>query len=256
MTTTTNNDINSTGGNGTGGTFTSNSYNEDDNENYYDSTSSSSGPILVRPNHVPDDLICSICHSVPIQPIVLQPCEHLYCSYCIHQSFIHVGKQCPIDRINCTTEQILPLRENTLAYRLWCSIQVQCTETMNGCNCTWSGSVLDYAKSHRYKCQLNERLIIKRQQQQQQQQQKDNNDKIGSTNESSENTTTGTSDEEMQKQIYELVYDNNQLKVKIEQLANQIREMNRIESEREQDDVESGPFDLAYYGNSDDPGAY
>ena len=61
-------------------------------------------PVALYQDHVPDDLICSICMTLTAEPL-LTPCDHIFCRTCIHQA---LGNQsiCPIDRRPCTHGQL------------------------------------------------------------------------------------------------------------------------------------------------------
>lgn len=110
----------------------------------------------LRPNEVPKDLMCSICLSVPLDPVVIPSCSHVHCQDCITESLHRqeCGDQsasCPVCRCDCTADDLLPLEEESpLAYRIWSNIVVKCDHHQDGCN--WTGSILDY-KSHQYICQ-------------------------------------------------------------------------------------------------------
>ena len=109
-------------------------------------------PIVLRPEEVPEDLICSICLTLPVEPI-LTPCEHIFCKDCIHQA-LHRRCQCPVDRIPCHQTQIVPLRG--MLYRIWSGVVVKCGNHAEGC--AWTGSIGDYpkhAKCCRGHCRVN-----------------------------------------------------------------------------------------------------
>ena len=104
-------------------------------------------PIALNPEQVPDDLICSICMTVPIHPVIT-PCEHIFCRECIHQA-LEVSSQCPIDRVGCTIHQLREIRG--CLSRIWGSIPVKCGS--NSAGCAWTGSLGDYA-NHQERCNL------------------------------------------------------------------------------------------------------
>lgn len=118
----------------------------------------------LRPDEVPKDLICSICLSVPLEPVIVNQCAHVFCEECITESLHRqeCGGQnecCPVCRCECTTDDVMLLEEESpLSYRIWSGIQVKCEHHENGCN--WTGSISDY-HSHKYVCQ---RTIEQRQQ--------------------------------------------------------------------------------------------
>lgn len=96
-------------------------------------------PVPLHENHVPTDLICSICMTVPAEPLIT-PCNHLFCQKCIRQS-LDDKYLCPIDRHPCSPHELRPL--DGLSFRVWGGIQVKCGYHENGC--AWSGSVADYS---------------------------------------------------------------------------------------------------------------
>ncbi|GKY93741.1 hypothetical protein MPSEU_000341200 [Mayamaea pseudoterrestris] len=82
-------------------------------------------------------LTCPICLSVPVEPVVLVPCEHLFCHYCIvHCSHRgdNVCKICPTCKSGYSCVQ--SLKRGSLRHRLWSNVQVTCD---NGCK--WTGSI-------------------------------------------------------------------------------------------------------------------
>ena len=104
-------------------------------------------PVLLRPEEVSEDLICSICMTLPVEP-VLTPCEHLFCKSCIHQA-LEGQSQCPVDRKPCNSHQIFDL--TGMLYRIWSDVKVKCGK--HGEGCAWTGSIADYA-SHAKVCTL------------------------------------------------------------------------------------------------------
>lgn len=112
--------------------------------------------IPLRPEEVPKDLICAICLSVPLEPVIVNKCAHVFCENCIAESFLHQqcnaqDESCPICRVDCSLDDLLLLEdESPLAYRIWSSIAVKCEHHAEGCE--WNGSILDY-RSHTCSCQ-------------------------------------------------------------------------------------------------------
>ncbi len=104
-------------------------------------------PVALREDNVPDDLICSICMTLPAEPLMTE-CDHLFCRTCIHQA---LGNQnlCPIDRRPCSQGQLRRL--DGLLSRIWRGIQVKCGCYENGC--AWRGSIADYG-SHTENCSV------------------------------------------------------------------------------------------------------
>lgn len=102
-------------------------------------------PVPLNQENVPDDLICSICMTVPVEPRIT-PCSHLFCLTCIRQA-LRTQNLCPIDRRPCSQNQLKRL--DGLSLRIWSGIQVKCGYHENGC--AWRGSIADY-KSHTENC--------------------------------------------------------------------------------------------------------
>lgn len=102
-------------------------------------------PVPLNQENVPDDLVCSICMTVPVEPRIT-PCSHLFCLTCIRQA-LRTQNLCPIDRRPCTHGQLKRL--DGLSLRIWSGIQVKCGYYENGC--AWRGSIADYS-SHTENC--------------------------------------------------------------------------------------------------------
>jgi hypothetical protein len=109
--------------------------------------SEGSVPDLLKPDNVPNDVICSICMNVPTQP-VLTPCDHMFCKGCLQQA---VQRQpcCPIDRKPCTDGDIVPLRVGSFPHRIWSAVEVKCEAEA----CPWSGSIADF-EEHCRNCEV------------------------------------------------------------------------------------------------------
>ena len=100
------------------------------------------GAILASPESlekVSEDMICSICFSLPIDP-VLTPCHHMFCEGCIHEA-LDATQQCPLDRNPCEQHELKPLEG--FSRRIWGNIQVKCGNHNDGC--AWTGPIGDYA---------------------------------------------------------------------------------------------------------------
>ncbi|KAK1733175.1 hypothetical protein QTG54_016152 [Skeletonema marinoi] len=96
-------------------------------------------PVTLNQENIPDDFICSICLTVPVDPLIT-PCDHMFCKPCIRQALTH-NNLCPIDRRACTVGQLKRLEG--LSFRVWSGIQVKCGGQESGC--AWRGSIADYA---------------------------------------------------------------------------------------------------------------
>lgn len=97
-------------------------------------------------DQVPDDILCSICMALPIEPVIT-PCEHIFCKGCISRA-LGGAKMCPLDRRACDNHQLLPLQG--VALRIWSSIRVKCGNPDDD-GCAWTGSISDYA-AHEQVC--------------------------------------------------------------------------------------------------------
>eukprot|EP00986_Skeletonema_menzelii_P013426 scaffold7790_cov80-Skeletonema_menzelii.AAC.2 len=117
--------------------------------NYVSTTTSNTAapPVVVPLNqdNIPDDFICSICMTVPVEPRIT-PCDHVFCAACISQALTQ-NNICPIDRRFCTHGQVEQL--DGLSRRVWSCIQVKCGGHDSGC--AWRGSIADYS-AHTQNC--------------------------------------------------------------------------------------------------------
>lgn len=104
----------------------------------------------LRPEEVPDDLVCPICLSIPLDPCLLKNCSHVFCKDCIWKSLTQKSR-CPVCRCASNAEgDVMYLRtKNPLSYRIWSKIAVKCEHQAEGC--AWTGSVSDY-RSHKQSC--------------------------------------------------------------------------------------------------------
>eukprot|EP00577_Skeletonema_sp_RCC1716_P033792 CAMPEP_0113434450 /NCGR_PEP_ID=MMETSP0013_2-20120614/35600_1 /TAXON_ID=2843 ORGANISM="Skeletonema costatum, Strain 1716" /NCGR_SAMPLE_ID=MMETSP0013_2 /ASSEMBLY_ACC=CAM_ASM_000158 /LENGTH=296 /DNA_ID=CAMNT_0000324461 /DNA_START=8 /DNA_END=899 /DNA_ORIENTATION=+ /assembly_acc=CAM_ASM_000158 len=96
-------------------------------------------PVALHLDNLPDDLVCSICLTVPADPLVT-PCDHVFCEPCIRQALNH-NNLCPIDRRPCCIGELNPIEG--LSFRIWNGIQVKCGGHESGC--AWRGSIADYS---------------------------------------------------------------------------------------------------------------
>jgi len=106
-------------------------------------------PIPLKPDHIPSDLICAICMSLPTQVPVLTPCQHLFCRPCLDQA-LALQPCCPIDRSPIPAHQRQEVTEGSFVHRIWGSIPVKCAQHVAGCS--WTGAVVDYP-SHWNACE-------------------------------------------------------------------------------------------------------
>ena len=110
---------------------------------------------LLRPDEVPNELICAICFSIPLRPKLL-PCEHVFCTLCVHRA-LETQPSCPTCRTPCDQNQPKDLSSNPFAFRIWNSIQVKCDQSESGC--AWTGAISDL-ESHRQKCSAGNKTNI------------------------------------------------------------------------------------------------
>ena len=98
-------------------------------------------PVALNPENIPEDLICSICFTLPAEPVIT-PCDHIFCQSCIHEALSRQSV-CPIDRRPCRVDQLKPLEG--VAERIWGGIQVKCGSWERGC--AWTGCI-DFYNRH------------------------------------------------------------------------------------------------------------
>ena len=110
--------------------------------------------VPVRPEEVPQDLICSICMSLPLVPAQTAHCEHVFCKECLHRS-VSMQPICHIDRNECWPSQIRLVRDGSFAYRVWSSVTVKCEKNASGCS--WTGSIADLTR-HIENCQRGQQV--------------------------------------------------------------------------------------------------
>lgn len=113
------------------------------------------GPILLRPQETPSDVICSICMSIPLDPVITPECQHLFCYDCIRQSIKEHQPCCPIDRTPCLLDSLKRIGQDCspFIHRIWCNVQVKCENCIKGC--CWIGSIADYTKHYENDCHYN-----------------------------------------------------------------------------------------------------
>jgi hypothetical protein len=123
------------------------SYGRDSTDQIIPMASEGSVPDLLKPDDVPNDVICSICMNVPTQP-VLTPCDHMFCKGCLQQA-VQIQPCCPVDREACTDVDIVPLRVGSFPHRIWSAVEVKCEAEA----CPWSGSIADF-EDHCRNCEV------------------------------------------------------------------------------------------------------
>lgn len=109
----------------------------------------------LRPDEVPDELICAICFSIPLKPKLL-PCEHVFCTNCICRA-LETQSTCPTCRTTCNESNVRDLCANPFAFRIWNSVQVKCDQSESGC--AWTGSISDL-ESHQQSCSAGNRSNV------------------------------------------------------------------------------------------------
>ncbi|XP_053671001.1 uncharacterized protein LOC128721289 [Anopheles nili] len=78
-----------------------------------------------------DDILCSVCQSVLIEPVVL-PCQHLFCRNCLHYTAVKTNLHCPCCRKRFGTWYRNASRANELVHeQLWHAIQNQFREHLD-----------------------------------------------------------------------------------------------------------------------------
>jgi len=102
-------------------------------------------PLAVEDGSIPSDFRCAICFaSLPLDPVVTEPCQHCFCRECIAESMKR-SNRCPMDRIAITEEQILPL--SGLVRRVFDEVAVRCPYK----GCSWTGQMGHY-EQHALRC--------------------------------------------------------------------------------------------------------
>ena len=102
-------------------------------------------PVAVNEDGLPEDLVCSICMTLPLDP-VLTPGDYMFCRPCIEKS-LKRSRQCPVTRKACSPGQLKS--PDGFVKRLWSSVQVKCGH--HGKGCAWTGSIADF-NGHLGKC--------------------------------------------------------------------------------------------------------
>ncbi|XP_039592496.1 E3 ubiquitin-protein ligase NRDP1-like [Polypterus senegalus] len=96
--------------------------------------------------YVNEGLLCCICQDVLENP-VQAPCEHAFCSTCIHGWLVH-HHNCPEDRQSLDVSALQPLfryMKNDLN-----QLQIRCRNREHGCNMACS---LDSIDLHERECE-------------------------------------------------------------------------------------------------------
>ena len=100
-------------------------------------------PLAIEDGSIPSDFRCAICFaSLPLDPVVTEPCQHCFCRDCLAESMKR-SNRCPMDRIAISEEQILPLQG--LVRRVFDEVAVRCP------GCPWTGQMGHY-KQHAIRC--------------------------------------------------------------------------------------------------------
>lgn len=111
-------------------------------------------PTLLKPESVPSDLICSICHDVPvIDPVVVKGCEHLFCGACIEASWTQ-KPECPMDRRSLPNKEDIRQPPSGIVLRIWSQIPIACGHHEN---CSWRGELGNYTEHLQRSCRNNAR---------------------------------------------------------------------------------------------------
>jgi hypothetical protein len=118
---------------------------------YYGASEEENVPVLLKPDEVPHDVMCSICISIPVKP-VLTPCDHMFCFECL-QKAVHTMPYCPIDRKVCQRDDIVEVKVGSFPHRIWSAVDVKCGKYKQGC--VWTGSIADF-EDHCTNCEPRE----------------------------------------------------------------------------------------------------
>ncbi|XP_072024705.1 RING finger protein 151-like isoform X2 [Amphiura filiformis] len=94
---------------------------------------------------VNDGLLCSICRDVLEDPLQA-PCEHVFCSTCIHGWLVH-EQICPEDRQSLSVSELRPIfryMRNDLN-----QLRIRCINAENGCDVVYA---LEHIAKHESEC--------------------------------------------------------------------------------------------------------
>ncbi|CAG2111244.1 unnamed protein product [Medioppia subpectinata] len=85
-----------------------------------------------RESDIKEEFICPICHDILQEPILLQTCEHVFCSQCINE-WLQKCKQksCPIDREEICENSLRPPQRSFK--NLISNLLISCDFLSNGC---------------------------------------------------------------------------------------------------------------------------
>lgn len=102
-------------------------------------------PLVTDDGLIPSDFRCAICFaSLPLDPVVTDPCQHCFCRECLAESMKR-SNRCPLDRIAISEEQIMPLQG--LVRRVFDEVAVKCPYE----GCSWTGQMGHY-EQHAIRC--------------------------------------------------------------------------------------------------------
>jgi len=101
---------------------------------------------------IEDEFICSICHDVLKDPVLVETCEHTFCANCI-QHWIKNNRTCPIDRSEI---QNIHLHQPQRSFKsLLGKLKISCDFDKLGCSAVLK---LDDLRNHCDNCDFNPNL--------------------------------------------------------------------------------------------------
>lgn len=103
---------------------------------------------------IPEDYICPICRDVLAEPLMVDNCEHIFCSDCIFK-WINREGSCPVDR-NRTNASLL--RQPMRSFRnLLGKLIIKCDFEGNGCD---RAMAIDDLLAHVNQCKFNPDSLV------------------------------------------------------------------------------------------------
>lgn len=94
-------------------------------------------------NGMQHELICIVCHDIPMDVPMITNCSHAFCNTCIRQALQH-NTACPVCRNRVLEHELSPI--SGLLRRIWEQVRVKCP------SCEWTGNIGNYQAHHTKSC--------------------------------------------------------------------------------------------------------
>ena len=94
-------------------------------------------------NGMQHELICIVCHDIPMDVPLITNCSHAFCNTCIRQALRH-NSACPVCRNRVSEHELSPI--SGLLRRVWEQVRVKCP------SCEWTGNIGNYQAHHTRSC--------------------------------------------------------------------------------------------------------